>query len=106
MRGRPIAQCGVVVGYKRYLDLIDDLTPGKELISSGMTKERDRCKAALDKAQQGETVALISSGDAGIYGMAGLALEMAEADNIHHTHRDSPRCHIGFHMRLQGWGPH
>ncbi len=77
-----IAQSCVVVGYKRYLELIDDLTQGKELISSGMTKERDRCKAALDRARQGETVALISSGDAGIYGMAGLALEMAETENL------------------------
>lgn len=77
-----IAQSGIVVGYKRYLELVADLTQGKALISSGMTKEMDRCKAALDKAQQGEIVSLISSGDAGIYGMAGLALEMAEAENI------------------------
>lgn len=78
-----IAQSSVVVGYKRYLELIGDLTAGKELISSGMTKERERCKAALTRARQGEIVALISSGDAGIYGMAGLALEMAESDDIH-----------------------
>jgi len=64
------------------LDLVADLTEGKELISSGMTKEKDRCLAALRKAQKGETVALISSGDAGIYGMAGLALEMAAAEGI------------------------
>jgi precorrin-3B C17-methyltransferase len=72
----------VVVGYKRYLDLIKDLTPGKELISSGMTKERDRCAAALELAAKGKTVALVSSGDAGIYGMAGLALEMAQHDGL------------------------
>ena len=64
------------------MDLVADLTEGKELISSGMTKEKDRCLAALRKAQKGETVALISSGDAGIYGMAGLALEMAAAEGI------------------------
>jgi precorrin-3B C17-methyltransferase len=67
----------VVVGYKRYLDHIKDLTEGKELISSGMTKETERCKAAIERADQGAIVALVSSGDAGIYGMAGLALELA-----------------------------
>ncbi|MGP8282481.1 MAG: precorrin-3B C(17)-methyltransferase, partial [Desulfomonilaceae bacterium] len=44
---------------------------------SGMTKETERCKAAIERADQGATVALVSSGDAGIYGMAGLALELA-----------------------------
>jgi len=77
-----IAESSVVVGYKRYLDLIADLTVGKELISSGMTKERERCSAALSSAQKGATVALVSSGDAGIYGMAGLALEMAASGGI------------------------
>ncbi len=77
---RAIADSDVVAGYTRYLDLIADLTTGKELISSGMTKERERCRAAIEKAKEGRTVALISSGDAGIYGMAGLAVEMAVAD--------------------------
>jgi precorrin-3B C17-methyltransferase len=72
-----LAQSKVIVGYKRYLDLIKDITEGKELISSGMTKETERCIAAIDRADQGATVALVSSGDAGIYGMAGLALELA-----------------------------
>ncbi len=74
---RALAQSQVVVGYKRYLDHIKDLIEGKELISSGMTKETERCKAAIERAIQGATVALVSSGDAGIYGMAGLALELA-----------------------------
>lgn len=72
-----IAQSQVVVGYNRYLDLIEDLTAGKELIRSGMTREQERCAAALERAAEGWTVALISSGDPGIYGMAGLAVEMA-----------------------------
>jgi precorrin-3B C17-methyltransferase len=71
----------VVVGYSRYLKSIVDLTAGKELISSGMTQEIDRCRAALQQAAAGRTVALISSGDAGIYGMAGLVLEMAVAEH-------------------------
>lgn len=67
----------VVVGYTRYLDLVKDLLPGKEVISSGMTGEMERCEAAVAQAKHGKVVALISSGDAGIYGMAGLALEVA-----------------------------
>jgi len=69
----------VVAGYTRYLEHIRDLTDGKQLISSGMRQETERCIAALNAAQAGATVALISSGDAGIYGMAGLALELAHA---------------------------
>lgn len=70
----------VVVGYKRYLDLVPDLTEGKELVWSGMTKEMDRCKVAVERADKGQIVSLISSGDAGIYGMAGLALELSAAE--------------------------
>ncbi|MCA1961968.1 MAG: precorrin-3B C(17)-methyltransferase [Desulfomonile sp.] len=77
-----ITSSRVVVGYKRYLDLVRDLTKGKELISSGMKAERERCRAALEKAVSGTTVALVSSGDAGIYGMAGLAVEMASSLGI------------------------
>jgi precorrin-3B C17-methyltransferase len=75
-----ITASSVVVGYTKYLSLIGDLTTGKELISSGMTKEIDRCRAALEKAAKGETVSLISSGDAGVYGMAGPAIELAEEE--------------------------
>jgi precorrin-3B C17-methyltransferase len=74
-----IAQCKVVVGYRRYLELIADLTEGKEIIASGMSQEVERCQQALARAQGGEIVALISSGDPGIYGMAGLAIELAAA---------------------------
>ncbi|MHC1741617.1 MAG: precorrin-3B C(17)-methyltransferase [Syntrophobacteraceae bacterium] len=66
----------VIVGYKTYLDLIRDLTRGKEVLSSGMRKEIERCNAAIDRALEGKRVALVSSGDAGIYGMAGLALDL------------------------------
>jgi precorrin-3B C17-methyltransferase len=69
-----------VVGYRRYLELIADLTDGKELLSSGMTKEMDRCRAAIERADKGQIVSLVSSGDSGIYGMAGLALELAVAE--------------------------
>lgn len=72
----------VVVGYHRYLESIADLTAGKEMISSGMTQEIARCRAALQRAAAGQTVALISSGDPGIYGMAGLAIELSENENL------------------------
>ncbi len=72
-----LAHSTVVVGYGRYLDLIQDLTSGKELISSGMMQEKERCRAAIEKAAAGAVVSLVSSGDPGVYGMAGLAIEMA-----------------------------
>jgi precorrin-3B C17-methyltransferase len=77
-----IAQSEVIVGYKRYLELISDLTRDKRLISSGMRQETERCRKALELARSGETVALISSGDSGVYGMAGLALELNLAENF------------------------
>ena len=71
-----------MVGYTRYLQLVADLTKGKKVISSGMTREVERCQAALARARQGEVVALISSGDPGVYGMAGLAIELAGAEGM------------------------
>ncbi len=62
--------------------MIADLTEGKKLISSGMTQEVERCRTALERAAAGQTVALISSGDPGIYGMAGLVVEMAAAERL------------------------
>jgi precorrin-3B C17-methyltransferase len=71
-----IKRADFVVGYRPYLDLIADLLPGKEVVSSSMGKEVDRAKAAVDLMENG-SVALVSSGDPNIYGMAGLGLEMA-----------------------------
>jgi precorrin-3B C17-methyltransferase len=62
--------------------LVRDLTAGKELISSGMRQEVDRCEAALRRAAEGAVVSLVSSGDPGVYGMAGLAIELALARGI------------------------
>ena len=76
-----IAASTVVVGYDPYIESIADLCGGKETVTSGMRKESERCGVALQRALQGATVALISSGDAGVYGMAGLALEMAAAED-------------------------
>ncbi|MEJ2201600.1 MAG: precorrin-3B C(17)-methyltransferase [Desulfuromonadaceae bacterium] len=72
----------VVVGYRRYLEHVADLTDGKECIASGMMQETQRCRAALQRAAAGAVVALVSSGDPGVYGMAGLALEMAATEGF------------------------
>ncbi len=66
-----------ICGYKVYLDLIEPYFPCEEYYSTGMTKEIDRCRWALEKARTGRRVALICSGDAGVYGMASPLLELA-----------------------------
>jgi len=65
-----------VVGYQVYINLIKDLVAAKEVISSGMRQEMERCETALSLAREGKTVSLVSSGDPGIYGMAGPLLEL------------------------------
>lgn len=74
---RAIEEAQVIVGYKTYLSFIKDLIKGKEIISSGMRKEIDRARIALDRAAGGQIVAVVSSGDPGVYGMAGIVLELA-----------------------------
>ncbi|MCX6678502.1 MAG: SAM-dependent methyltransferase [Methanothrix sp.] len=74
---RAIRLADFVVGYKPYLELISDLLPGKQVFSSSMGKEVDRVSAAVDLQERG-SVALVSSGDPNVYGMAGLGLELAE----------------------------
>lgn len=70
----------IIVGYKTYVDLVKEYYPEKEMKSSAMTKEVDRCTEVLELARQGKIVSLISSGDAGVYGMAGIMLEIADED--------------------------
>ena len=72
-----LARSAIWVGYDLYLDLLEPLRrPDQARLDGQLTRERDRCLQALELAQQGARVALISSGDSGIYGMAGLALEL------------------------------
>jgi precorrin-3B C17-methyltransferase len=71
-----LEQSDIIAGYKTYIGLIKPLFPGKQFASSGMKKEVDRCVEVLELAETGHTVSLISSGDAGIYGMAGIMLEI------------------------------
>lgn len=71
-----ILSADVVVGYVTYLNLIKELLPGKEIIRGGMTEEVSRAITAVEKAREGKVVALISSGDAGVYGMAAPTYEV------------------------------
>ena len=68
--------CDVIVGYHVYVDLVKEHFPDKEFHTTPMRREVDRCKLALELAREGRDVAMICSGDAGIYGMAGLIYEL------------------------------
>lgn len=72
----------VVVGYTKYVELMRKIFPEKRYVATGMKKEVDRCRIALDYAMMGKRVAFISSGDSGIYGMAGIMLEVAKNTSI------------------------
>jgi precorrin-3B C17-methyltransferase len=72
----------VVVGYQTYVDLIVDLLTHQEVVATGMKAEVKRCQAAIDRVMAGQNVALVSSGDAGVYGMAGLVLEVCAAQGL------------------------
>ncbi|MGO8760606.1 MAG: precorrin-3B C(17)-methyltransferase [Desulfobaccales bacterium] len=77
-----LAEAQVVVGYQTYIDLMRPWLTTQEVVVTGMKAEVKRCQLALDRARGGERVALVSSGDAGIYGMAGLVLEMCAAQGL------------------------
>lgn len=72
----------IIAGYITYVDLVKDEFSEKEFYVSGMKKEIDRCEKVLELAKEGKKVALISSGDAGIYGMAGIMIEVALGSGI------------------------
>jgi len=71
-----IKRSDVIVGYGTYIDLIQELIKDKEVVCTGMTQEIERCKKAVEYAISGKIVSLISGGDPGIYGMAGLVFEI------------------------------
>jgi precorrin-3B C17-methyltransferase len=80
-----VKNADVVVGYKSYIDLILPLLEGKEIVSNGMRAEVERCRAAVEYAREGKNTVLISGGDAGVYGLSGLILELvdsSEAENV------------------------
>lgn len=72
-----MGRADVLCGYTVYLDLVKGLYPDKETYTTPMRGELDRCRRALERASQGKTVALLCSGDAGVYGMASPLLELA-----------------------------
>ncbi|HBX22783.1 MAG TPA: precorrin-3B C(17)-methyltransferase [Desulfotomaculum sp.] len=77
-----LADAEVIVGYITYIDLIRDFIGEREVISTGMTREIERCRKAVEVASAGRRVAVVSSGDPGVYGMAGLVLEIMEAQGL------------------------
>lgn len=80
-----ILEADIVTGYTTYIEMIKQYFPEKEYVATPMKKEIDRCKMAVSMAQEGKTVAMVSSGDSGIYGMAGILLQVAnemEADDV------------------------
>ena len=74
---RAIEESDVIAGYHVYVDLVKDRFPGKKIITTTMRREEQRCVLALEEAAAGSDVAFICSGDAGVYGMAGLIFEVA-----------------------------
>ena len=73
-----IAEADMVVGYTTYIKLVKHLVKDKEVIRTGMTEEIGRARAAIEEAQAGKKVALVSSGDAGVYGMLSLVFQVLE----------------------------
>lgn len=72
-----VEACEVIAGYKVYIDLLKPYYPDKEYLVNGMRQEVERCRLALETAAGGKKTALVCSGDAGVYGMAGITLELA-----------------------------
>lgn len=73
---RVLEQCPVIIGYTVYVDLVKEYFPDTEFLTTPMTQEVARCRLAFEEARKGRDVALICSGDAGVYGMAGLLYEL------------------------------
>ena len=77
-----IKRADVLCGYTVYLELLKDRYPDKETYTTPMTRELERCRWALDTARHGKTVAMLCSGDTGVYGMAGPVLELSEGMDV------------------------
>ena len=65
-----IKEADTIVAYTKYLDYVEDFIAGKEIIKTGMTGEKERCQLAIDEYNKGKTVAIISTGDSGLYGLS------------------------------------
>lgn len=73
-----LQSCDTIVGYTVYVELLRMSLPDKEYLTTPMRQEVDRCRMAFEEAQKGKRVAMVCSGDAGVYGMSGLMLELSE----------------------------
>ena len=73
-----LRRCDVIVGYTVYVDLVKEHFPGKKFLTTPMKREVERCELAFEEAMKGQNVAMICSGDAGVYGMTGLMYEIGE----------------------------
>lgn len=73
-----LERADVIIGYSTYINLIRENFPTKQFEDTGMKKEVERCKRCIELYKQGKNVAVVSSGDSGIYGMAGLILELSD----------------------------
>lgn len=73
-----IKACDVIVGYTPYIGYIEDLVKDKEVFSTGMRRELERCRYAIERVKEGKDTVIVSTGDAGLYGMAGPILELKE----------------------------
>jgi precorrin-3B C17-methyltransferase len=87
-----IQEADLIVGYTTYIRLVRELIAGKEIIKTGMTEEIGRARAAVERARDGGRVAIISSGDAGVYGMAGLVFQVLQ--ELGWKRGDSPELRI------------
>ena len=72
----------VIAGYTVYTDIVKEHFPDKEYVNTPMKKEVDRCRLTLDIAKSGKKVALVCSGDAGVYGLAGLMYELSQDEDV------------------------
>ena len=73
-----LRRCDVIVGYTVYVELVKEHFANKRFLTTPMKKEIERCRLAFEEANKGYTVAMICSGDAGVYGMSGLMLEIGQ----------------------------
>ncbi len=87
-----ISKAELIVGYSTYIQLVKHLIDGKQVVKTGMTEEIGRARSAVEFAKTGKIVTLISSGDAGVYGMAGLVFEVLK--DMGWKRGDSPDFHL------------
>lgn len=79
---KALEESDLIIGYTVYVDLLREEYQSKELLATGMRQEKERCSLCISKAGEGKTVSLVCSGDAGVYGMASLLLEMNKDSDV------------------------